>query len=97
MQYRVLISGTPRPYGIIAQYLPTAYYHLEPAPPAHDEERSRVWHEFAADKLGPAGRYLPGVYREVGPRLVTPWHIQLHWRRRSRRKAYGALLENCLL
>ena len=77
--YRVLLAGTPLPYGILPQHLPDdKYFHMEPAPPAHEAERLRIWTEFAADKLSAAG-YEPGVNREVDVRLIKAWHIQLRW------------------
>ena len=77
--YHVLLSGTPLPYGILPRHLPkTQYYHMEPAPPAHEAERQRIWAEYIIDKLSADG-YEPGVCREVDVRLVLAFHIQLRW------------------
>ena len=77
--YLALLSGMPLPYGILPQHLPKdQYYHMEPAPPAHESERERIWAQYIIDKVSASG-YEPGVCREVDLRLIMAFHIQLRW------------------
>ena len=52
---------------------------MEPAPPAHEAERERIWAQYIIDKLSAKPAMSPEFAGKSIVRLILAFHIQLRW------------------